>query len=71
MMEIYTFSIYDDACSGGQMDVFIHFTICFVHLLGAHDGNMYILHIQWRILGRAHGRFYSFYNMFCSFARGA
>ena len=46
MMEIYTFSIYDDACSGGQMDVFIHFTICFVHLLGAHDGNMYILHIQ-------------------------
>jgi hypothetical protein len=43
MMEIYTFSISNDACSGGHMDIFLHFTMCFVHLRGAHDGNIYIL----------------------------
>ena len=37
MMELYTFSISKDACSGGHMDIFIHFTMCFVHLRGAHD----------------------------------
>jgi hypothetical protein len=44
MTEIYTFSISNGACSGGHMDIFLHFTMCFVHLRGAHDGNIYILH---------------------------